>query len=169
MKVKKYKLIIFDADDTLRFCTIPGQPCPNKPGEWKLQKNVKEKLAEINWGSPREGKTAYGIASNQGGVGVGYFSAEMAFQLLKDTLTAALGFEPINDVIQMCTPKPEENSACRKPNPEMLLKIMDFWQIEPQETLFVGDMESDRMTAENAGCDFSWAKDYFEFQQQTKD
>ena len=82
--MKKYKLIIFDADDTLRFCTVPGQPCPNKPGEWKLLPKVKEKLAEFDWGSPLEGKIAYGIASNQGGVGVGYFSAEMAYQLLKE-------------------------------------------------------------------------------------
>ncbi|MCF7884373.1 MAG: HAD-IIIA family hydrolase [Candidatus Cloacimonetes bacterium] len=166
MNKKRYKLIIFDADDTLRFCTVPGQPCPNRPGEWKLHNNVKEKLADINWGSPQEGKTAYGIASNQGGVGVGYYSAEMAFQLLKDTFTAAFGFEPIDEVIQMCIPKPEENPACRKPNPGMLNKIMKYWQIEPLETLFVGDRKSDQETAENAGCDFTWAKDYFIFSNE---
>jgi len=163
MKNKKYKLMIFDADGTLRFCTIPGQPCPNKPDEWKLLKNVKEKLSKFEWGSPAEGKTAYGIASNQGGVGVGYFSSEMAFRLLKDTFMAAFGFKPINEVIQMCIPKPEEKPECRKPRPGMLKKIMQFWQIPPSETLFVGDMESDKLTAENAGCDFMWAKDFFRF------
>jgi histidinol-phosphate phosphatase family protein len=159
--MKKYKLIIFDADDTLRFCTVPGQPCPNKPGEWKLLPKVKEKLAEFNWGSPQEGKTAYGIASNQGGVGVGYFSAEMAFRLLNDTFVAAFGFDPIPEVIQMCTPRPEEASKCRKPKPGMLQRIMKYWQVKPTETLFVGDRESDKGTAENAGCDFMWAKDFF--------
>lgn len=163
MNKYEYKLLIFDADDTLRFCTIPGQPCPNKPGEWKLLKNVKEKLAEISWGSPLEGKIAYGIASNQGGVGVGYFSEAMAFQLLKDTFIEAFGFEPIDDVVQMCTTHPEENPACRKPRPGMLENIMKYWQIDPEETLFVGDRDSDKETAENAGCDFMWAKEYFEF------
>jgi D-glycero-D-manno-heptose 1,7-bisphosphate phosphatase len=163
MKNKEYKLIIFDADYTLRFCNVKGQPCPNKPGEWELLTNVKAKLAKYGWGSPQSGKTGYGIASNQGGVGMGYFKAEMAFQLLRDTFIAAFGFEPKDEVIQMCTPKPHVDSKCRKPKPGMLLKIMNFWKVEPEETLFIGDMESDKETAGNAGCDFSWAKDFFGF------
>jgi len=162
MEKKNYKLIIFDADDTLRYCTIKGQPCPNKPGEWELLKNVKVKLNEYDWGSPQEGKIGYGIASNQGGVGMGYFSAEMAFQLLKDTFIAAFGFEPPNDVVKMCTPKPHVFSECRKPRPGMLVKIIDYWRVYPSDTLFVGDMESDKETAKNASCDFMWAKDFFE-------
>lgn len=161
MKKKKIKLIIFDADNTLRYCTIPGQVCPNKPGEWKLHKNVQEKLATIQWGAPHENKTAYGIASNQGGVGAGYFSAEMAFKLLKDTFIAAFGFEPIEATIQMSTPKPKENSLSRKPNPLMLMKIMQFWQVKPSETLFVGDRKTDEETAANAKCHFERAKDFF--------
>ena len=38
---------------------------------------------------------------------------------------------------------------------------MEFWEVEREETLFVGDMESDRFAAENAGCDFQWARDFF--------
>lgn len=154
-------MIIFDVDDTLRYCTVAGQPCPNKPGEWKLLENVKEKLAEFNWGSPQEGKIGYGLASNQGGVGVGYFSAEMAFQLLIDTFEAAFGFAPVEDVIQMCTPKPDDFPECRKPKAGMLKKIWEFWQVKPSETLFIGDRESDRLTAVNGGCDFLWAQDFF--------
>jgi len=162
--MKKYKCIIFDADKTLRYCIVPGQPTPNRPGEWKLLENVQSKLTSFNWGSPQEGKTGFGIASNQGGVGAGYISRNMAFQLLQDTFVAAFGFGPPAEVIQMCTPKPQENSDCRKPKPAMLLKIMDFWKVIPAETLFVGDMESDRKTAQNAGCDFIWAKDFFNIQ-----
>jgi D-glycero-D-manno-heptose 1,7-bisphosphate phosphatase len=161
MEKKKYKLIIFDADDTLRFCTVKGQPCPNKPGEWDLLKNVKAKLAEYKWGSPQEGEVGYGIASNQGGVGMGYFKAEMAFQLLKDTFIAAFGFEPENDVIKMSTEKPYLNSECRKPNPGMLHDLMEYWQVEPEDTLFIGDRNTDKQTAENAKCDFIWAKEFF--------
>ena len=161
MKKNKYKLIIFDADDTLRYCTVAGQPCPNKPGEWELLTNVKAKLSEFEWGSPQEDKIGYGIASNQGGVGVGYFSAEMAFSLLKDTFVAAFGFYPPEEVIQLCTPRPEEAPECRKPKPGMLRKIMSYWQVQPQDTLFVGDLNSDKQTAENAGCDFIWAKEFF--------
>ncbi len=37
-----------------------------------------------------------------------------------------------------------------------------FLGVNPEETLFVGDMESDRQAAENAGCDFVWARDFFD-------
>ncbi|MDO9578645.1 MAG: HAD-IIIA family hydrolase [Candidatus Cloacimonadales bacterium] len=161
MEKKRYNLIIFDADDTLRYCTVQGQPCPNKPGEWELLDNVQAKLSTFDWGFPQEGKVGYGIASNQGGVGMGYFSKEIAFQLLKDTFKSAFGFEPQNEIIQMCTPKPHVDSNCRKPKHGMLQKIMAFWKVEAEKTLFVGDMESDKETAKNAGCDFMWAKKFF--------
>ena len=163
MEKKNYKLIIFDADDTLRYCTVKGQPCPNKPGEWELLPNVKAKLAEYDWGSPLEGKVGYGIASNQGGVGMGYFKAEMAFQLLRDTFIAAFGYEPKNVVIQMCTTKPHVDSINRKPRPGMLNTLMAFWRVTPEDTLFVGDMQSDKETALNADCDFMWAREFFGF------
>ena len=163
MDNKNYKLIIFDADDTLRYCTVEGQPCPNKSGEWKLLDNVQTKLSTFDWGSPQEEKIGYGIASNQGGVGMGYFKGEMAFQLIKDTFVEAFDFEPINDVIRICTQKPFIDSDCRKPKPGMLNDIMHFWQVDPTKTLFVGDMETDKQTAENAGCNFMWAKDFFGF------
>ena len=114
-------------------------------------------------GAPQEGKVGYGIASNQGGVGMGYFSKEMAFRLLKNTFIEAFGFEPEIDVIKRCTPKPHIDSRCRKPKPGMLVNIINYWMVDPAETLFVGDMESDKQTAESAGCDFTWAKDFFGF------
>jgi len=43
----------------------------------------------------------------------------------------------------------------------MLQRLMDFWGTVPERTLFVGDMESDRGAALNAGCAFRWAADFF--------
>lgn len=160
---KEHKLIIFDADGTLRYCTVKGQPCPNKPGEWEVLPKVREKLSSINWGSPAERKVGYGIASNQGGVGMGYFSHEMAFQLLRDMFIKVFGIEPENRVLKMSTQKPHEYSEDRKPKPKMLIDLINYWIVEPEDTLFVGDMESDKDTAQNAGCDFMWAKDFFGF------
>jgi len=40
MDLEKKKLVIFDADGTLRRCTVPGQPCPNTPNDltlWKVR------------------------------------------------------------------------------------------------------------------------------------
>jgi histidinol phosphatase-like enzyme len=70
------KLYIFDADGTLRGCTVPGQPCPNRPGEWELLPGVRERLARIGW-DERAGPH-FAVATNQGGVGLGYFTEREA-------------------------------------------------------------------------------------------
>lgn len=88
------KLIIFDADGTLRSCTRTGQVCPNKVSEWKLIPGVREKLATIEWGLPVDGKTAFGIASNQAGVHYGYLSESVAFNLLYQMTEEAFGIWP---------------------------------------------------------------------------
>ena len=157
-----YRLIIFDADGTLRYCTVPGQVCPNTDEHWKLLPNVKEKLSTISWGSPGSGKVAFGIASNQAGIPKGYLSAETALRLLVDAAAAAVGFHPIEGSIRFCPHGKYDGCACRKPGSLMLEQLIEFWGVEPEETLFVGDMESDRQAAEKANCDFQWARDFFD-------
>ncbi len=159
----EYRLIIFDADGTLRYCTVRGQPCPNRDGEWELYPGVAEKLSEFRWASPGDGPgTGYGIASNQGGVGVGYFSGETAMELLEDTFRQAFGFSPAGGTVEICPHAPRSGCDCRKPAAGMLVRLMDLYGVEPSEVLFVGDREADRAAAENAGCDFQWAKDFFD-------
>jgi len=158
-----YKLIIFDADGTLRRCTVEGQSCPNAPDEWELLPDVKRALAEIDWGSPYAGRVAYSIASNQSGIARGYVTREMARRLLEDMAIEAFGARPGTDMIQMCPHHPDDDCPCRKPKPFMLERLMWSWRLSPRETLFVGDMESDRQAAENAGCDFVWARDFFKW------
>ena len=159
----EYKLIIFDADGTLRFCTVEGQPCPNRSGEWELYPGVKEKLTEYDWVSPNspEQGMGYGIASNQGGVGVGYFSVETAISLLKDTIREAFGFDPAEGTIEICPHVPYSGCGCRKPDPLMLHNLMNKYRVSPEEVLFVGDRDADEKAAENAGCDFIWAYKFF--------
>lgn len=156
VNLSKFKLIIFDMDGTLRRCTIEGQPCPNGPDEWELMPNVKERLAEIDWSEIR-----IGVASNQAGVAFGYISYLLARRLLMDSMGAALGWTPPKEVVRLCPHTPGFGCRCRKPQPGMLLDIMRFWGVGPDETLFVGDMESDRQTAENAGIAFEEARVFF--------
>jgi len=39
--------------------------------------------------------------------------------------------------------------------------LITCWSVESEDTLFVGDMVSDKKSTENAKCDFMWAKDFF--------
>lgn len=158
----KYKLIIFDADGTLRYCTVENQPCPNKAGEWALYPDVASKLSSFKWASPGDGSgVGYGIASNQGGVGSGYFAEETAMTLLKDTFIEAFGFQPATNTIEMCPHVPYSGCICRKPEPEMLNRLMKIYSVSPDNVLFVGDRDADRDAASNAGCDFQWVTEFF--------
>jgi histidinol-phosphate phosphatase family protein len=153
------KLYVFDADGTLRGCTVPGQPCPNRAGEWELLPGVRERLSRIKW-DERAGPH-FAVASNQGGVGLGYFKEETARALLADTARAAFCVEPPAGAIEVCTHAPRAGCACRKPKGGMLVTLMRRFGARPDETLYVGDMETDRDAARAAGVGFMWAKDFF--------
>jgi D-glycero-D-manno-heptose 1,7-bisphosphate phosphatase len=153
------KLYVFDADGTLRGCTVPGQPCPNRPGEWELLPGVRERLRRIAWDERRG--PHFAVATNQGGVGLGYFTAEAARRLVVDTAEAALGRAPAPGAIEICTHAPHANCPCRKPKAEMLRRLMRRFRARPEETLYVGDMETDAEAARRAGCRFQWARDFF--------
>jgi D-glycero-D-manno-heptose 1,7-bisphosphate phosphatase len=158
---KRYKLIAFDADGTIRRCTVPGQPCPNKPDEWVLMPGVREVLATVDWT-----ETHFGIASNQGGVALGFLSQDMAMDLLESMAYEALRESNANSLLErrgilICPHAPQAVCSCRKPAPQMLHDLMRTFAVAPKDVLYVGDQESDRETAERAGVDFQWAKVFF--------
>lgn len=160
--MKQYDLYIFDADGTLRECHNPKQPCPNKPDEWRFRPNVFKVILPLFDVTARPAKM--GIASNQAGVAYGYLSLGMAFSLLWDLYShfvPARKHAEIHGLIQLCPHAIEAGCRCRKPEPQMLLAIMDHANVPPSKTLYVGDMDSDAKTAKNAGCDFMWEHDFF--------
>ena len=146
------KLIIFDADDTLRRCTVEGQPCPNRPGEWELLPGVREKIAAL------PDQTYFAIVSNQGGIGLGKMPREVAWQMLLELADQTMRGR---GVVYMCPHSPKDGCTCRKPSPLMLYLAMDALEVKPADTLYVGDMESDREAAKRAGVDFLWAWQFF--------
>jgi len=151
-------LYIFDADGTLRRCTVLGQPCPNRPDEWELLPGVQKKLATIDWSSNR-----FAIASNQGGVALGFLTLQAAADMLHETASAAMelcasGADPI---IAICPHAHASRCACRKPAPGLISELMVLAATTAEETVFIGDQESDREAAERAGVRFAWAKDFF--------
>jgi D-glycero-D-manno-heptose 1,7-bisphosphate phosphatase len=154
----RIKLYIFDADGTLRRTTVPGLPCPNGPGQWELIPGVRERLARLRWGA---GGARFGVATNQGGVGLGYMTYGMARRLLVEMAAEALGKSPPPGSIEICPHAPHLNCPCRKPKPEMLLRLMRRFDASEGETLFVGDMETDAEAARRAGVRFAWAYEFF--------
>lgn len=150
-------LIIFDKDGTL-VESIDGRPA-NILEEHKLLPNVVEKCAQLK----AEGHML-GIASNQGGVAFGYMRYNAAKALMLH-LTEQIGA----DYMMFCPYHPHgsikryaRESLCRKPNPGMIFEIARRAKMDdPQQILFVGDLETDQAAAARAGVQFAWAKDFF--------
>lgn len=150
-----YKLVIFDVDGTLRGCHVKGQPCPNSPDEQFVLPGVVARAAQI----PDE--TRIGIVSNQAGVGLKYMKHEMAQAMIHEVVAEIWPDRCMEIHVEICPHIPSQNCACRKPKPGMLLKVMKRAKVQGHETLFVGDMQSDKSAADAAGCHFQWAEDYF--------
>jgi D-glycero-D-manno-heptose 1,7-bisphosphate phosphatase len=152
------KLYIFDADGTLRRTTVEGLPCPNGPGDWELIPGVRERLSRIEWGPTG---ASFGVATNQGGVGMGYMTLSMAERLLADMCVAAFGVAPPRGAVELCPHAPHVGCHCRKPRPLMLQRLMRRFGARRAETLFVGDMDRDEEAARRAGVRFMWAHEFF--------
>ncbi len=155
----RYRLFIFDADDTLRRTVVPGKPCPHRPNEWVLMPGVREILADVPWDHPDGPRL--GIASNQDQVAYGHLSLATARGLLRDLAQSAANFVPPDGALQLCPHTLELRCNCRKPEPGMLLAIMRHYNIGPSETLFVGNHEVDHGAAARAGTAFQSAEEFF--------
>lgn len=171
------KLIIFDVDGTLvqshRLVFLP---------------HVKDFFYLVLSGGCSD-RPKLAIATNQGGVGMRYWSEKQRFWLrggypsqadvetrlhhLLVTLDAGTQI-PVyvsfryKDKKEQWSPIPpgEENNPrwrqdWRKPGPGMLLQAMADAGVPPEETIYIGDRAEDQAAAKAAGCAFQWAKDFF--------
>lgn len=145
-------LLILDLDGTVRACTVPGQPCPNKPGQQRLLKGAAEGIqAAMSSG------IQVAFATNQAGVALGYMT-HWELQRVLDELTdlfIAAGLDRAGAIaVYACTHHPDAGCTCRKPQPGMLSQAMDDHNVPPERTLFVGDRDTDRQAAEAAECQY---------------
>jgi D-glycero-D-manno-heptose 1,7-bisphosphate phosphatase len=150
------RLVIFDADNTLRRVTVPGKPCPHGPGEWEPLPGIREALRGLRWG---EGGLRLGMASNQDHVFYGHLSADMARRLLMDAAEAATGHRPPPGAVRFCAHAMDAGCGCRKPEPGLLFEAMAFHGAGLHETLSVGDAAVDGEAARRAGVAFLDVRD----------
>lgn len=146
------KALLLDLDGTVRR-TTNGKPCPNRPEEQELIPGVKEVIKKYK----SQGFKIIGI-TNQGGIGMGYMSEEDNRECLYD-LNERLDF--MFDHIYYAPAKPSEKHPDTKPNPGMILKARDKFNLDLDQSVMVGDRDTDEQAAQNAGVPFQWAKEFF--------
>lgn len=103
------------------------------------------------------------VVTNQAGIGRGYYSEQDFFKL---TAWMCEQFEakdvPITDVF-FCPDHPQhglghykKDSFDRKPNPGMLLRAAEKYQVSLKDSIMVGDKDSDMVAAKRAGVGVRW-------------
>lgn len=56
------------------------------------------------------------------------------------------------DKFYFCPHRPDENCKCRKPNPEMLIRASQEYNIDMKNSFMIGDSLTDIQAAHKAGC-----------------
>ena len=170
--LERYRLIIFDGDGTL----------------WKFK--TFEVLGGVKDWFVANDEFYLGLATNQGGVGMKHWMETGGFGDPEkypsstdiyngiDKVCHELGIDDNDLSIQICfrylstkgnwSPVPDGaegderwDELRRKPNPQMLINLMEHYDVSPEETLMVGDRDEDELAAENAECDFMNADVFF--------
>lgn len=170
MNFARYKLAIFDIDGTLTEIRPevrekhPRLVTPNHLGEQQPIPGVVEALAAL-----KAAGLKIALATNRGGVAFGYTTLAEA-QALVEEAAEMCGVPEARKYLcpyharargpRAVTEFAREDD-CRKPNPGMLLQAMEETGMTPEDTIFVGDRDSDQEAAENAGVRFYWAEEYF--------
>jgi D-glycero-D-manno-heptose 1,7-bisphosphate phosphatase len=147
------RLVILDADGTLRRTLVPGQPCPHGADEWEALEGARRYVSAL------PGHVQLGVASNQDHVGYGLLSYATAHGLLMAALERASGRRADPSAVRLCPHRPDVGCRCRKPAPGMLLDILDYFQVDRADTLFIGNELVDQQAASNARVPFAWAQD----------
>lgn len=91
------------------------------------------------------------VATNQPGIAIGEVEMDFLTELHQHLAAELLNFGVRLLAVYVCPHHWDDNCECRKPKPGMLLKIIDTFQLLPENVLFIGDEDRDLMAAKAAG------------------
>lgn len=91
------------------------------------------------------------VATNQGGVGLGYMKASDLDAVHAEMVRRLERQDAHIDAIRACIHEPRAGCACRKPQPGMLLNLQEELGFELSSSYMVGDRDTDVMAGKAAG------------------
>lgn len=91
------------------------------------------------------------VITNQSGIGRGHMTEETVQQIHAQMTSEIVQAGGRVDEVYYCPHTPEDNCACRKPLPGMLLRGRDRYALDVSRSYFVGDWVDDVLAARNAG------------------
>ena len=146
-KLEVNKILIIDRDGVV----IKDTGYPHKIKELKFEVNNIKKI--INFIKKNDFNLC-GFATNQSGVGRGYFS-ENQFWICHNHIIKTcrkngleIDFTAVNFF--------KSTSYYRKPNPGMINQIKHFYSVNSKNIFFIGDKSSDEKAAKNATINYNF-------------
>ena len=140
--MKKNKCIVFDRDGTL----LNFVNYLLKPDDVKLVDGARETLKLLMNKSHK-----IFLHTNQSGVSRGYFKIQDV-ENCNNRMIELLGLGNFFESICIATDYPPGKDSYRKPSPKFGLEIIQKYEINKSNLIYVGDNISDMETAKNIGC-----------------
>lgn len=141
---KMDKIVFVDLDHTL-ITTISGKTFPIHSKDWKFIPDTINLLDRLK----KDYKIA--IVSNQAGIAHGFLTERVFVHKIEEvctTLEKILKLKKNTIIYRFCKHK---ESFYRKPNPGMVYDILIEEELSIKDSIMIGDLDSDRILAENAG------------------
>jgi D-glycero-D-manno-heptose 1,7-bisphosphate phosphatase len=137
------RAVFIDRDGTL----VHARHYPRRPEDLVLHDGVGRELTAL-----RDNGFTIVVISNQSGIARGYFDAA-ALRAMHEHLARQLASEGAQlDAIYFCPHAPEDDCACRKPAPGMLLDASRDLDIDLARSWMVGDILDDVEAGRRVGC-----------------
>lgn len=138
------RLVILDRDGVINF---ESKDFIKSPEEWTPIPGSLEAISKLN-----QAGFIVCVATNQSGVGRGLFT-EATLNLIHEKMRKLLSEVGGKiDEITYCPHLPDANCKCRKPLPDMILALLNKFQVSPENTYVIGDSLRDLQAGEAAGC-----------------
>lgn len=138
------KTVILDRDGVINY---DSKEYIKSPQEWHPIPGSLEAIARLNQAGWR-----VLVATNQSGVARGLYNMHTLNAIHKkfhQLLTQAGGYV---DAIFICPHGPNDQCHCRKPKPGLFYSAIKRFNLNPKQTLAIGDSLRDLEAANAAGC-----------------
>lgn len=139
----KQRAFFLDRDGVLNISN--GHP-PNNADELVMIPKVGQAVRKLN----ELGYRVF-VITNQGGVGLGYFTLASLQEIHRKLLQEVGKDGAYIDQIMACIHKPHSGCSCRKPKPGMIIALADQYQIDLSNSYTVGDRDVDIIAGQAAG------------------
>jgi len=137
------RAVFIDRDGTMAK-DVPYCSCPE---DFKLFPTTAKAIRRLN-----EHGFKVIVITNQSGISRGYFTEEILARIHKKMEDELAKEGARVDAIYYCPHHPDDNCECRKPKPKLLLQAAKDFDIDPQRSFVIGDLQMDIDLGKAVGC-----------------